>query len=131
MSTAVLLSIKPEFANAIFSGDKTFEFRKAVFKDKTVKKIYVYASAPISKVIGTFDVDEIIERAPATLWEETNLGAGITEDYFWEYFAGRNLGYAIRVEKTQLFEEPQELHAMFGIRHPPQSFRYVPHNEYG
>lgn len=32
-----LLSIKPEFAEAIFDGRKKFEFRKVIFK-KNVKK---------------------------------------------------------------------------------------------
>ena len=48
MSIDVLLSIKPVFAKAIFSGKKIYEFRKSVFKDMTIRKVYVYASAPIS-----------------------------------------------------------------------------------
>ena len=36
-----LLSIKPEFAEAIFDGTKKFEFRKVKFK-KNVNKIKVY-----------------------------------------------------------------------------------------
>ena len=51
----VILSIKPEFANKIFNGTKKFEFRRTLFKKKEVKKIVVYASAPISKVIGEFE----------------------------------------------------------------------------
>ncbi len=43
MSAAILLSIKPEFASAIFSGEKLYEFRKAVFRNRSVDKVYVYA----------------------------------------------------------------------------------------
>lgn len=43
----VLLSIKPEFAEKIFSGEKKFEFRRSIFKDKTVKTVLVYASASL------------------------------------------------------------------------------------
>lgn len=55
----VLLSIKPEFANKIFEGSKKFEFRRSIFKNKQVKSIVVYASAPISKVIGEFEIDTV------------------------------------------------------------------------
>lgn len=126
MSTAVLLSIKPKFADAIFSGEKKYEFRKAIFKDKSIKVIYVYASAPISKVIGTLYIDEILAQQPTILWEETGQDAGISEDYFYEYFANRKLGYALKVERAKLFDEPKLLKEMFGISHPPQSFCYVP-----
>lgn len=126
MSTAVLLSIKPEFANAIFSGDKHFEFRKKIFKNEDAKKVYVYASAPISQVIGHFEIDGIIEHQPQRLWKETAIGAGITEKYFNEYFEGKDIGYALRVSKPLLFDTPRKLKEMFNISHPPQSFRYVP-----
>lgn len=126
MSIAVLLSIKPEFALAIFSGEKKFEFRKAIYRNPSVIRIYVYASAPLSKVIGEFFVEEIIERHPDVLWQETSHGAGISKEYFNEYFAGRERGYALRIREAELFEDSMYLTDMFGIRHPPQSFRYVP-----
>lgn len=125
MSTAILLSIKPQFADAIFRGEKTYEFRKALFKNRDVEKVYVYASAPISKVIGVFYIDGILEMEPEELWSKTSYGAGISEKYFHDYFSGRNRAYAIRVDRTALFEEPRKLQCMFGIGHPPQSFRYV------
>lgn len=126
MPIAVLLSIKPEFAYAIFSGRKKFEFRKIIFSDSSVRKIYVYASAPISKVIGVFEVEEIIECSPRELWRKTRHGAGITKEYFDQYFAGRDKGFALKVKNAEIFEEHVELEVMFGFTHPPQSFRYVP-----
>lgn len=123
--TAILLSIKPEFALAIFRGEKVYEFRKAVFKNRDVDKVYVYASAPISRVIGIFYINDILEMEPEALWSRTQCGAGISEEYFYKYFSGRDLAYAISVDSTFLFEEPRDLQCMFGIGHPPQSFRYV------
>ena len=123
--TAILLSIKPEYAQAIFRGEKVFEFRKAVFKNRDIDKVYVYASAPISKVIGLFYINDILEMEPRELWSKTSKGAGISEEYFYEYFSGKDRAYAIGVDRTSLFEEPKKLQCMFGIAHPPQSFRYV------
>lgn len=127
--TAILLSIKPEFAFAIFRGEKVYEFRKAVFKNREVNKVYVYASAPVSRVIGVFYINDILEMEPQELWSKTSCGAGISEEYFYEYFFGRDRAYAISVDRTSLFDEPQRLQYMFGFGHPPQSFRYVSGHE--
>ena len=47
----VALSIKPEYVAEIKAGRKRFEYRKAIFKQK-VEKVYIYGSAPVSKVVG-------------------------------------------------------------------------------
>ena len=49
----VILSIKPEFVEKIFSGEKQYEYRKILFKQK-VDTVYIYASRPISKIVGEF-----------------------------------------------------------------------------
>ena len=56
----VLLSIKPEYAEKIFEGTKKYEFRRSVFKNRNVKTVVVYASSPVQKVIGEFDIEHII-----------------------------------------------------------------------
>ena len=56
MQTKVLLSIKPQYADKILSGDKKFEFRRLLYKSPNVKKIIIYATSPVMRVIGEFDV---------------------------------------------------------------------------
>jgi predicted transcriptional regulator len=56
----VILSIKPQFARKIFEGSKLFEFRRSIFKNPDVNKVVVYASAPISKIVGEFEIEEIL-----------------------------------------------------------------------
>jgi len=58
----VILSIKPEYAFKIFNGTKLFEFRKAIFKNPAVKKVIVYASSPVQRVIGEFEIDETLKK---------------------------------------------------------------------
>lgn len=82
----VVLSIKPEFAEKIFDGSKKFEFRRSIFKEKSVKKVIVYASSPVQQVIGEFEIDEIINCEIDTLWDITENYSGITRDYFYQYF---------------------------------------------
>lgn len=120
----VLLSIKPEFAFKIFEGKKRYEFRKAIFKRKDVTKVIVYASAPISKVIGEFEIAEIIHDDLERLWQETNRYAGIDKDYFYQYFAKRETGYAIKIQRARLYDDKLCIRQHFGLT-PPQSFAYI------
>ena len=77
----VLLSIKPEFAEKIFDGSKRFEFRRNVFKNRDVRTVVVYASSPISKVVGEFDIEMVIRKELEELWEETKDFSGILSNF--------------------------------------------------
>ena len=98
----VLLSIKPEFAERIFEGSKKYEFRKALFKNSDIKTIVVYASSPMQRVIGEFEIETIISDSPEKLWNKTKRFAGIDEGFFYKYFADREMGFAIKIKKPEL-----------------------------
>ncbi|WP_423841859.1 ASCH domain-containing protein [Aeromonas veronii] len=100
----VLMSIKPEYANAIFSGVKTYEFRRKIFKRKDVSTVVVYVTKPVGKVIGEFTIDTIISDRPSTIWIKTSQEAGISEGYFNSYFSGVDIGYAIKVGALKKYE---------------------------
>jgi predicted transcriptional regulator len=120
----VLLSIKPEFAEMIFSGTKKYEFRRSVFKNPDVKTIVVYASSPVRKVIGEFEIEAIINDELAALWEQTKEYAGINEDYFFKYFSNREYGYAIHIKNVRKYTKALCLREDFNAK-PPQSFMYL------
>ena len=121
----VLLSIKPEFAFKIFDGTKKFEFRKSIFKNKDVKTVVVYASSPIQQVIGEFEIEKILNLELDVLWNLTQDFSGISEDFFYEYFADKELGYAIKIKKAKKYNKPKNLREEFNL-FPPQSFAYLP-----
>lgn len=119
----VILSIKPEFAFKIFNGTKRFEFRKAIFKNPDVKQVIVYASSPVQRVIGEFEIDSILKCNKQQLWELTKKEAGITEDFFFQYFKEKEEGYAIRIKNTKMYQRSKCLKTEFNLL-PPQSFAY-------
>ena len=129
MQTSVLLSIKPHFAERIFCGIKRYEFRKVLFKNRTVKRIIVYATAPVGKVIGEFEIESILELEPEALWEHTQEHSGIHKDYFDAYFDGRSTAYAIKVGRTTRYATPLELYSHFNVKQAPQSFVYITHEK--
>lgn len=120
----VLLSIKPEFANKIFEGTKKYEFRRALFKNPDIKKIVVYASSPVQKVIGEFEIEEVLNLEVNELWRKTHLHSGITKDYFFQYFNDKTSGYAIKITRTKKYKKPKCLRSDYNLL-PPQSFLYL------
>ncbi|MEO7978262.1 ASCH domain-containing protein [Flavobacterium sp.] len=119
----VVMSIKPQFANKIFDGTKKFEFRKAIFKNQNVTSVLVYASSPVQKVIGEFEIGEIFNLDLKELWDKTKEYSGITEDYFYEYFENREQGFAIQIKNKKRFTNPKCLKTDYNLT-PPQSFAY-------
>jgi len=120
-----LLSIKPEFAEKIFSGEKCFEFRKTAFSQE-VTTIVVYATAPVGRIVGEFEVARILEDAPHPLWQKTKCKAGISAKFFFDYFKGRKKAIAIEVSRPKKYIPALDPYASNKKFHPPQSFRYLP-----
>ena len=120
----VLLSIKPEFALKIFDGSKKYEYRRSIFKRNEVNIVVVYASDPIKKVIGEFEIGDILHEEPDELWANTKNHAGISKGRFLEYFTNKAKGYAIKVKSTRMYDTPLPLKS-FMVSSPPQSFMYL------
>jgi predicted transcriptional regulator len=139
------MSIKPKYADKIFSGEKKWEYRKKLWKRDDVDIVVVYASAPISKVIGEFQIvtingvrllyegsiDNIVQTVhdpeyKRDLWWETGEESGISAKEFKEYFKDTVYGYAIKICNPQLYGIPRDLKRAYGISRPPQNFMYLP-----
>lgn len=120
----VLLSIKPEFAEKIFDGTKKYEFRKSIFKNADVKKIVVYASSPVQKVIGEFAIAGVLNDNVEAIWEETHQDSGITYDFYMSYFSNKERAYAIKIGQTTRYHQARDL-SDYNIKTPPQSFAYL------
>jgi len=125
MQTRILLSIKPRFAEQIFSGTKRYEFRRVLFRSTAVTKVVVYASSPVQRVIGEFDVEAILALEVEQLWEKTKRHSGIEKSYFDEYFNGRCTAYAIKIALPRRYRTPKQLKQVCDSERPPQSFQYL------
>lgn len=128
MPTTALFSIKPEYAEAILDGRKTYELRRRLFARDDVERVVVYASSPVQRVVGEFTVDEILAMAPRELWSVTSKGAAVHREFFDAYFEGRELAFAVKVGKAQRYRKPKTLMEFCGMATPPQSFCYLQPN---
>jgi predicted transcriptional regulator len=119
----VLLSIKPDFAARILNGSKRFEYRRVVFREP-VDTIVLYASSPVSLVVGEFHVQDLYHEPLDALWRRTCKYSGISRDFFYQYFGSMGKGYAIEIGSTHKYSSPMPLNQIYQFR-PPQSFAYL------
>lgn len=121
----ILLSIKPVFVEEIMRGEKLFEYRKTIYRDRNISKIVVYSSSPICRVVGEFSVKDILCESPKSLWKKTGSKSGVSKEYFDKYFEGKEMGYAIQIKSFHSYSTPKLLEEAYPGITPPQSFRYV------
>jgi len=121
----VLLSIKPQFVEEIFNGNKKFEYRKRIFKRPNIKSVVIYATMPVGKIVGEFEIEDVLEDNPKSLWAKTKIYSGISEEFYDSYFMDRDTGYAIKIKSLNKYDEPRCPYEMYGNFTAPQSFKYV------
>lgn len=119
----MLLSINPEHVENILNGNKQFEFRKVRCRSD-VDRIIIYATSPIMKVVGEAEVIDVIVDIPEQVWEITAGFAGISKQFYDNYFQNKEKAVAYQLGRVKRYKKPLTL-ADFGISFAPQSFVYV------
>lgn len=123
----VLISIKPKYVDEIINNRKLYEFRKSIFKEKSISRVYIYSTKPVGKIVGYFEIDEILSDTPEKIWNICSKDGGIEEAEFFKYFEGKDKAYAIKMKNIVIFERwIVATQKEFTI---PQSFRYLDKEE--
>lgn len=123
MKRKILISINPEHVKNILSGEKKYEYRKIAAK-KDVSTIIIYETVPTKKIVAEAEILDVIELPPEELWQQTKEASGITKDFFDKYFEDREVAYAYKLGRVEVYEEKRELKD-YGLRMAPQSFVYI------
>jgi predicted transcriptional regulator/RimJ/RimL family protein N-acetyltransferase len=98
----LVLSIRPDHAERIFSGIKSFEIRKAVPK-QPFSRVFLYATGGRG-IVGCFDADTSIKAPVAQLWKIVGE-KGTTRHRFFRYFANSKVGFGIPVRNPVRFRK--------------------------
>lgn len=126
MTKAILLSIHPEWAQKIYSGEKTVEYRKSIPKYNHDIMVYMYETSPVRKVTGFFKMishfrmdvvehlvcDKLVARGCLSIQELRHYQNDSKDVVGWV------------VAGFEKFEQPKQL-ADFGLKRAPQSWQYV------
>lgn len=120
----LLMSVHPEYAEALLDGTKTVELRKSAVADD-VSHIVIYATAPVRRVVGWVEAVGVEHGSPSAIWRKHRSRTGVREREFRTYYRGHPVAVAIHVESPRRLDEPLELSAVEEGLTAPQSWRYL------
>ena len=130
---ALLLSVRPKYAERILDGKKSVELRRVrpVVPEGAVLLIYV--SSPV-KALGAISTVQCVTSAqPDELWKSVNDEAGLTRTEFNNYFGGAEKAFAIHLGSIQRLSPPfglSELRKLWPNLSPPQTYKYFTEHEF-
>lgn len=135
----IILSIKPKWAELIYSGKKTIEWRKSwpkynMFEFQKIEKVFLYETAPVKMITGFFELNgcrELIIRDDLEhkykdihpdAKELISAGCVPLED-LKKYQGKRYSIFGWRIKNPTKFDEPFLL-SYVDLKRPPQSWCY-------
>jgi predicted transcriptional regulator len=124
---ALLLSLRPRFADAILSNHKTIELRRTRPNVAGGATLVLYSSSPVRAVVGHAKLTRIDEAPPHELWPRVADRSGISRSEFDTYFENARTAFALHIEQVTALPTPMPL-SYLRDRHglePAQSFRYL------
>ena len=124
----LLLSLKPVYANLVFSGLKTAELRRRIAREVEGQDVFIYVSSPEQRLRGGFRVDKVWQGAPEMVWQEVKHLAKVDEATFESYYRGRTTAFALSIADAWECKRPlalDNLRRKFPNFVAPQSWRYL------
>ena len=128
-SEVILLSIHPQYAQAILEGKKRVEFRKQNIP-RHISHVVLYATRPVGRVVGYFSVAKIVEGKPSHLWSRFNGSGGISEEGFAAYYGDAVSSVGLVVKKAHPMRKQVRLEELAPSASAPNSFRYLREDEF-
>jgi len=128
----LLISIRPQYAEKILSGEKTIEFRRVRPNVQAGDLCLMYASGAQRALVGAFTVGGVVATTASSMWRKWRRQSGTDRASFMSYFDGTEIAYGLLVQCSEPLgvDIPLEgLRTLWPGFHPPQSFRFLDSDE--
>ena len=124
-SDLLLLTIRPEHAAQIYSGQKRAELRKSFPANARI--VFLYETEPVGAITGAFTV---LKALQASVSQAVELAAehGVDPDRAETYYGDRDKGWVVRIGLSVRFETAirrDELRRRDHYFNVPQTFSYL------
>ena len=130
-SSEILISIYPEYADAIFRGEKTVELRRRIPGLRSGTKMWIYSTKPVGAILGFAIVADVSKGPPGLMWQIFGERAAVGREKFDNYFSNADVATCITL--TGVNEgNPLSADDFKIIRsrfHPPQVFTHLSDEE--
>ena len=128
VSSRLLLSMKPCYADLVFNGAKTAELRKRIGPHMKDRDVFIYVTSPVRQLRGGFRVEHVWSGSPEEIWSLVSDMAGINKQDFDAYYAGRTTAYALKIVDVWEYDQPFALNTLRELLEGfvvPRSWRYL------
>jgi predicted transcriptional regulator len=124
---ALLLSIRPRFAESIVAGTKRAEIRRQRLGVQAGTPVIIYATLPVAAVIGTARIAEVTEGTPAEMWALHKTQVGLNRAEFDSYLEGAATACILLLADARRLTTPLTLEQLRTTEafQPPQSYLYL------
>lgn len=120
----IMISISPNAAKELFENNKSVVFFK-VTPVYPVKRVIVYVTAPIQKVLGEFDLNNVDITSVNSAWTKYRSSSVLaTRKEYLEYFTGKKEAHALIASAVYKYRKPKDL-ASFDMKKGPSGFTYL------
>lgn len=124
----VIMSLKPEYGELVFSGLKTVELRNRIARIEPGTTIWIYFTSPVSTIIGVADVRSVVYGSPAEIWRCFRERMCIDRVRFEEYVGDRVRVTALMLKDVKKLDTPVPISSIRRVVrsfHPPQFYSRV------
>jgi predicted transcriptional regulator len=118
------MAIHPQYAEAILDGSKQVEFRKRPLA-ADVTTVVIYATAPVRRLVGEFQVKDTLSGSPADLWTSVGDLGAIDAVSYRSYYEGTNIATGLVIGGTRRYRKRLALDDLDPEPAIPQSFSYL------
>jgi predicted transcriptional regulator len=126
-SNKLLFSMRPEYADRVFKGQKQVEIRRRFSEKWLGSKVVVYGTQPLGALMGEVTVSGVTPGSPSNIWERFGGRVGCSREEFAGYVGNASQVYAIELNDATPYLCPlstNEIARMIDVDElrPPQSF---------
>ena len=125
MRDQAIISLKPQYAELILSGEKTVELRNRVVRMEPGTVIWIYATKPVGGIVALAELDSVVHGNPAEIWVRYEREMCIDRDHFDSYINNRESVSALILSSVRTLKRSVTLdwiRRSIGSFQPPQFY---------
>ena len=128
MPRAVMLALKPRFAQAILDGTKDVEVRRQPVSVARGSLVLLYPSSPVRPAVGWATVKEVLTGDLGLLWSTHGSRTCLDHSEYTDYYRGATTAHALVLESARRLKRPVTLDELRTTHRTeaPQSWRFLP-----
>ena len=100
-----IISLKPQYAELILSGEKTVELRNRIVRMKPGTVIWIYATKPVGGIVALAELDSVVHDTPAEIWIRFEREMCIDRAHFDSYINNRESVSALILSSVRRLQQ--------------------------